>query len=124
MLAQEGDGHSLVLVPADTPGVTVTHPHQIIAPHVLGDVVFDNVRVPLDHRLGEPGKGFKLMLATLATFRVSVAGAAVGVAQAALEEAIGHATDAAPVRQAAGRARPGAVEARGELDRDRDGARA
>jgi acyl-CoA dehydrogenase len=92
VLAQEGDGQSLVLVPADAPGVTVTHPHQIIAPHVLGDVVFDNVRVPVDHRLGEPGKGFKLMLATLATFRVSVAGAAVGVAQAALEEAIGHAT--------------------------------
>jgi acyl-CoA dehydrogenase len=92
VLAREGDGHSLVLVPADAPGITITHPHQIIAPHVLGDVVFDNVRVPLDHRLGEPGKGFKLMLATLATFRVSVAGAAVGLAQAALEEAIGHAT--------------------------------
>jgi acyl-CoA dehydrogenase len=92
VLAREGDGHSLVLVPADNPGVSITHPHQIIAPHVLGDVVFDNVRVPLDHRLGEPGKGFKLMLATLATFRVSVAGAAVGLAQAALEEAIGHAT--------------------------------
>jgi acyl-CoA dehydrogenase len=92
VLAQEGDGQSLVLVPADAAGVTITHPHQIIAPHVLGDVVFDNVRVPLDHRLGEPGKGFKLMLATLATFRVSVAGAAVGLAQAALEEAIGHAT--------------------------------
>lgn len=93
VLAREGDGHSLVLVPADAPGVSISHPHQIIAPHVLGDVVFENVRVPLDHRLGEPGKGFKLMLATLATFRVSVAGAAVGVAQAALEEAIGHATD-------------------------------
>jgi acyl-CoA dehydrogenase len=92
VLAQEGDGQSLVLVPADAPGVTITHPHQIIAPHVLGDVVFEDVRVPLDHRLGEPGKGFRLMLATLATFRVSVAGAAVGVAQAALEEAIGHAT--------------------------------
>ena len=59
------------------PGVTVTRPHQIIAPHVLGDVVFDAVRVPLDHRIGESGKGFALMLATLATFRVSVAGAAV-----------------------------------------------
>jgi acyl-CoA dehydrogenase len=92
VLAREGDGYSLVLVPADASGVTITHPHQIIAPHVLGDVVFEDVRVPLDHRLGEPGKGFKLMLATLATFRVSVAGAAVGVAQAALDEAIGHAT--------------------------------
>ena len=46
----------------------------------------------MDHRLGEPGKGFKLMLATLATFRVSVAGAAVGLAQAALEEALRHTT--------------------------------
>jgi acyl-CoA dehydrogenase len=92
VLAREGDGYSLVLVPADAPGITISHPHQIIAPHVLGDVVFDDVRVPLDHRLGEPGKGFRLMLATLATFRVSVAGAAVGLAQAALEEAIGHAT--------------------------------
>lgn len=92
VLSKEGDGYSLVLVPADTAGVTVTHPHQIIAPHVLGDVVLDDVRVPLDHRLGEPGSGFKLMLATLATFRVSVAGAAVGLAQAALEEAVRHAT--------------------------------
>ena len=92
LLCKEGDGYSLVLVPADTPGVSVTAPHQIIAPHVLGDVVLGDVRVPLDHRIGEPGKGFKLMLSTLATFRVSVAGAAVGLAQAALEEAIKHAT--------------------------------
>lgn len=93
ILAKEGDAFSLVFVPADTPGVTISSPHQIIAPHVLGDVVLDNVRVPLDHRLGEPGKGFKLMLSTLATFRVSVAGAAVGLAQAALEEALKHATN-------------------------------
>jgi acyl-CoA dehydrogenase len=92
VLAREGDGYSLVLVPADATGVTVTHPHQIIAPHVLGDVVLEDVHVPLDHRLGERGSGFKLMLATLATFRVSVAGAAVGLAQAALEEAVRHAT--------------------------------
>jgi acyl-CoA dehydrogenase len=90
VLAREGEGYSLVLVPADASGVTVTHPHQIIAPHVLGDVVFDGARVPLDNRLGDPGKGFALMLATLATFRVSVAGAAVGVAQAALDEALRH----------------------------------
>ena len=37
--------------------------------------------------LGEPGEGFRLVLQTLATFRVSVAGAAVGLAQAALDEA-------------------------------------
>jgi acyl-CoA dehydrogenase len=90
VLAKEGGQYSLVFVTADTPGVTVARPHQIIAPHVLGDVVFDGVRVPVDNRIGEPGKGFAIMLATLATFRVSVAGAAVGVAQAALDEAVRH----------------------------------
>lgn len=92
VLGREGDGYSMVLVPADAPGVSVTHPHQIIAPHVLGDVIFANVRVPANHRIGEPGKAFKLALATLATFRVSVAGAAVGLAQAALDEAVRHTT--------------------------------
>jgi acyl-CoA dehydrogenase len=90
VLGREGAGYSLVLVPATQPGVTVTHPHQIIAPHVLGDVVLDGVRVPADHRIGPPGQGFRLALATLATFRVSVAGAAVGLAQAALDEAVRH----------------------------------
>jgi acyl-CoA dehydrogenase len=88
VLCRENDGYSLVLVPATTPGVGVTKPHQIIAPHVLGDVTLDQARVPADHRIGAPGEGFKLVLSTLATFRVSVAGAAVGVAQAALDEAV------------------------------------
>lgn len=91
VLAREAGGYSLALVPAGQPGVAVTHPHQIIAPHVLGDVTFDSVRVPADHRLGPAGQGFRLALATLATFRVSVAGAAVGLAQAALGEAVRHA---------------------------------
>ncbi|MCD2114182.1 acyl-CoA dehydrogenase family protein [Rhodococcus sp. C26F] len=91
ILGREGDGYSLVLVPADTPGLRTERPHQIIAPHVLSDVVLDNVEVPVDNRIGEPGKGFALVLATLATFRVSVAGAAVGLAQAALDEAVAHA---------------------------------
>ncbi len=121
VLCKEGDGYSLVLVPAETPGVSVTSPHQVIAPHVLGDVVFDDVRVPVDQRLGEPGNGFKLMLATLATFRVSVAGAAVGLAQAALEEALRHDLGPRAVRGPARTARSRPCEARRELGRDRDG---
>jgi acyl-CoA dehydrogenase len=77
-------------VPADTPGVSTSSPHQIIAPHVLGDVILDGVAVPASHRLGGPVAGFTLVLATLATFRVSVAGAAVGLATAALTEAVRH----------------------------------
>lgn len=91
ILAREGDGYSLVLVPADAPGLTTQRPHQIIAPHVLSDVILDDVQVPVGNRIGAPGKGFGLVLATLATFRVSVAGAAVGMADAALAEAVQHA---------------------------------
>lgn len=92
VLGREGDGYSLVFVPMDAPGVSTSKPNQIIASHVLGDVVLDGVRVPVENRLGEPGKGFKMVLSTLATFRVSVAGAAVGMAEAGLVEAVRHAS--------------------------------
>jgi acyl-CoA dehydrogenase len=88
--AREESGYSMVLVPADAEGVSVTPTPELIAPHVLGDVHFNDVRLPLTARLGEPGQGLDLVLATLGVFRVSVAGAAVGLAQAALEEAVRH----------------------------------
>jgi len=90
VFAKEGSGFSVVLVPADINGVTVTRSPELIAPHVLGDVHFDNVRIAKGERLGEPGTGLDLILATLGVFRVSVAGAAVGLAQAALDEAVRH----------------------------------
>jgi acyl-CoA dehydrogenase len=91
VLGREGDEYSLVLIPSTSPGLSTVRPYQIIAPHVLADVILDRVAVPTDHRIGEPGQGFPLVLATLATFRVSVAGAAVGLADAALHEAVRHA---------------------------------
>ncbi len=91
VLAKEENDYSLIFVPADTVGVSTTSPHQIIAPHVLGDVMFKDVHVPSSNRLGTRGQGFKIVLATLATFRVSVAGAALGVGTAALTEAVKHA---------------------------------
>ena len=90
VLAKEGDGFSTVLVPGDLPGITVTPAPELIAPHVLGDVRFDDVAISPDHRIGDPGDGMNLVLGTLAVFRVSVAGAAVGLAQAALAEAVRH----------------------------------
>ncbi len=92
VLAREGDGYSLVLVPAGTPGVRIESGPDLIAPHVIGEVVMDGARVPADSRVGEPGQAFPLVLQTLATFRVSVAGSAVGLAQAALDEAVAHTT--------------------------------
>jgi len=90
VFAREGSGYSMILVPADARGVSVQATPDLIAPHVLGDVTFDNVLLPTSARLGAAGHGLPLVLATLAVFRVSVAGAAVGLAQAALEEAVRH----------------------------------
>jgi len=89
-LAKEGDGYSLFLVPADVDGLTVSPSPEIIAPHVLGELAFDNVVLPESSRLGEPGAAFRHVLATLSVFRISVAGAAVGLMQGALEEAVRH----------------------------------
>ncbi len=90
VFAKEGDGFSLILVPAATAGLSIKASPELIAPHVLGDLHFDNVLLPESARLGRPGQGLDLVLSTLAVFRVSVAGAAVGLAQAALEEAVRH----------------------------------
>jgi acyl-CoA dehydrogenase len=90
VFAKEGAGFSMVLVPAGTAGVSVTATPELIAPHELGEITFKDVVLPHSARLGVPGKGIDLVLATLGIFRVSVAGAAVGLAQAALEEAVRH----------------------------------
>jgi acyl-CoA dehydrogenase len=93
-LAREGDGFSLLLVPADAAGLTISPTPELIAPHVLGDLVFEDVRLdPTAARLGEPGRGLGHVLATLAVFRVSVAGACIGLADAALREAARHAQE-------------------------------
>ncbi len=92
-LAKEADGYSLLLVPADSPGLSVEPAPEIIAPHVLGDLRFDDVVLPASARLGDPGKAFGHVLATLAVFRISVAGAAVGLMEGALEEAVRHTRD-------------------------------
>ena len=89
-MVREGDGWSMVLVPADTPGLVVEKGADLMAPHILGELTFTDVRVPADHRLGVPGKAFSLMLQTLAVFRVTVAASAVGLAQAALDESLAH----------------------------------
>ena len=91
VLAKENDALSMFLVPADAPGLSVTPTPEIIAPHILADLRFDDVVLDEGARIGEPGKAMDLVLATLAMFRVSVAGASVGLAQAALDEAARHA---------------------------------
>ena len=88
-----GDLYSLVLVPAGLPGVRISPSPEIIAPHVLGEVDFDDVILTGENRLGDAGAGFAHVLSTLSVFRSSVAGAAVGLMEGALEIATRHAVE-------------------------------
>jgi alkylation response protein AidB-like acyl-CoA dehydrogenase len=64
---------------------------EMLAPHAIGRLVFDAVRVGEDAVLGRLDEGFKLAMRTLDLFRPSVGAFAVGMAQAALEASLRHA---------------------------------
>ncbi|MEC4589889.1 MULTISPECIES: acyl-CoA dehydrogenase [Nitrospirillum] len=88
-------GISAFLVPTDTPGYTVAR-----LEHKLGQrcsdtaqIVFDNVRVPHDAMLGEPGQGYRIALANLEGGRIGIAAQSVGMAQAAFNAARDYARE-------------------------------
>ena len=76
------------IVDAATPGLTVTERTEVIAPHVLGSLRFNECRVPHDALIGEAGAGLKIALGTLDVFRATVAAAALGFARRALHESL------------------------------------
>jgi len=80
-------GLSAFVVDADTPGLSVAGRIEVIAPHPLATLRFVGCRVPVANRLGAPGEGFKVAMATLDIFRSTVAAAALGFARRALDEA-------------------------------------
>ncbi|MDR3015826.1 MAG: acyl-CoA dehydrogenase family protein [Delftia acidovorans] len=84
-------GISAFVVDADTPGFSIGERIELIAPHPLATIRFDNCRIPVSQRLGEPGQGFKLAMMTLDIFRASVAAAALGFARRALDEGLARA---------------------------------
>lgn len=84
-------GLSAFLVEADTPGLTIAERIEVIAPHPLATLRFESCRVPLENRIGGPGDGFKVAMATLDIFRSTVGAAALGFARRALHETLLHA---------------------------------
>ncbi|MEV5364897.1 acyl-CoA dehydrogenase family protein [Streptomyces cellulosae] len=82
-------GVTAFLVPADRPGLTGSR-LDMIAPHALGTLTFDGVRVTEADVLGEPDAGFRVAMDTLNLFRPSVGAFAVGMAQAALDATVAH----------------------------------
>jgi acyl-CoA dehydrogenase len=85
-------GLSAYVVDAQTPGLTVENRIDVIAPHPLATLRFEGCRVPLPQRVGSPGEGFKVAMATLDVFRSTVGAAALGLARRALAEALRHAS--------------------------------
>jgi alkylation response protein AidB-like acyl-CoA dehydrogenase len=80
------------VVDADAPGLEVTERIEVIAPHPLVKLTFRECRVPRRQVLGAPGEGFRIAMSTLDVFRSSVAAAAVGFAERALQESVDRAT--------------------------------
>jgi len=85
-------GLSAFMVEADTPGLTIAERIEVIAPHPLATLRFERCRVPVSARIGGPGEGFRVAMATLDVFRSTVAAAALGLARRALDEALGRAS--------------------------------
>ncbi len=81
-------GLSAFLVPADTPGIEIAERLEVIAPHPLARLVFNDVYVPQGARIGDGGAGFRVAMSVLDVFRSTVGAAALGFARRALDETI------------------------------------
>jgi acyl-CoA dehydrogenase len=79
------------MVEAGTPGLSIAERIDTIAPHPLATLSFEGCRVPVANRIGGPGEGFKVAMATLDVFRSTVGAAALGFARRALAEGLDRA---------------------------------
>ena len=88
-------GISAFIVPTDTPGFIVAKVEDKLGQHASDTchLVFDEMRVPADQRLGAEGAGLKIALANLEGGRIGIGAQAVGMARAAFEAALAYAKE-------------------------------
>jgi acyl-CoA dehydrogenase len=84
-------GLSAFVVPADSEGLEIAERLDVIAPHPLARLKFNNVHVPKTSMIGEAGAGFKIAMSVLDVFRSTVGAAALGFARRALDETLARA---------------------------------
>ncbi len=85
-------GMTAFLVPADTPGFSHGGHEYKLGVNASGttELAFEDMRIPARYRLSEEGQGFKIAMTTLDGGRIGIAAQAVGIAQAAFEEALAY----------------------------------
>ncbi|MFD8230024.1 acyl-CoA dehydrogenase family protein [Streptomyces massasporeus] len=99
VMARTGDegprGISAFLVPGDAEGLSAAVPEKKMGMKgsPTAQVHFDGVRVPDARRIGEEGQGFAIALSSLDSGRLGISACAIGVAQAALDEAVTYAAE-------------------------------
>jgi len=91
--ADPHDGLSAFLVELDSPGVTRGDIHGKLGVRAgsTGWLAFQDVRVPVENRIGEPGEGFKIAMSCLDNGRYTVAAGATGLIRASLEASVRYA---------------------------------
>jgi butyryl-CoA dehydrogenase len=89
-LSKKHHGVTAFIVDKQTPGIVVGKlEHKLgIRASSTSQIIFEDCRVPAQNRLGEEGEGFRIAMQTLDSGRIGIGAQAVGIAQAALEEAV------------------------------------
>ena len=72
---------------------TTTHNKWSLRASATGELIFDNVKVPIENLIGKEGEGFKIALATLDGGRIGIASQALGIAQAALNASVSYSNE-------------------------------
>ncbi|MFF4348557.1 acyl-CoA dehydrogenase family protein [Streptomyces sp. NPDC001530] len=87
-------GITAFLVPGDAEGLSAAQPEKKMGMKgsPTAQVHFDGVRISDDRRIGDEGQGFAIALSALDSGRLGIAACAIGVAQAALDEAVAYAS--------------------------------
>lgn len=88
-------GITAFIIPTTTPGVGIGKEEDKLGIRASGTctISFNNVKVPVEDRLGEEKQGFKIAMITLDNGRIGIGAQALGIAQAAYEEALKYAQE-------------------------------
>ena len=86
-------GIEALIVESNTEGIVTNQLHgkMGVRASTVGEIIFDNVLVPVKNRMGEDEQGFRQTMEVLNASRISIGAQCVGIAQAALEAAVDYA---------------------------------